>query len=102
VWALLLPYWASDERWAARGLLAAIVALNLGIVFINVRLNAWNAAFFDAIQAKDQHEFVHQLCWFTALAAAFIVCAVYALYLTQLLQIRWRRWLTKSFLDEWW
>src|SRR5262249_29909145 len=29
-WRLLLPYWRSDERWRAFGLLAAIVVLNLG------------------------------------------------------------------------
>ena len=36
-------------------------------------------------------------CW----PAAFILLAVYQLYLNQWLQIRWRRWLTSSYLDHW-
>ena len=35
------------------------------------------------------------------LAAAYIVCGVYQLYLNQMLQIRWRRWLTDRYLGEW-
>ena len=35
------------------------------------------------------------------LAALYIVCAVYQLYLNQWLQIRWRRWMTVQFLSEW-
>ena len=52
-WALSYPYWFSEERWAARGLLLAAIALNLGIVYINVLLNQWNNAFYDALQYKD-------------------------------------------------
>jgi hypothetical protein len=33
------PFWFSEDRWAARGLLLAVIALNLGIVYINVLLN---------------------------------------------------------------
>ena len=35
-WAIARPYWFSEDRWAGRGLLVAVIALNLGIVFINV------------------------------------------------------------------
>ena len=100
-WRLLYPYWWSEERRVARALLGAVIALNLGTVYISVRLNAWNAQFFDAIQARNWGGFVHQLMVFCGLAAAFIVCAVYALYLNQLLQIRWRRWLTERYLHQW-
>jgi len=101
LWRLTRPYWRSEERLSAWALLAVVVALNLGIVYINVRLNLWNADFFNAIQAKDQAEFMRLLLKFSWLAAAFIVCAVYALYLNQMLQIRWRRWLTERYLTEW-
>jgi putative ATP-binding cassette transporter len=38
---------------------------------------------------------------FVLLAALYIVVAVYALYLRQALQIRWRNWLTRDYLDRW-
>ena len=46
-------------------------------------------------------EFFRQLGIFCLLAALFIVMAVYALYLSQMLQIRWRRWLTRRYLGAW-
>jgi len=33
-------------------LLVAVVALNLGIVYVNVLINKWNATFYNALQ-KD-------------------------------------------------
>jgi vitamin B12/bleomycin/antimicrobial peptide transport system ATP-binding/permease protein len=100
-WRLAKPYWVSEEKWSARGLLLAVVALNLGNVYISVRINEWNNAFYNALQKLDGAEFFRQLGVFCILAAAFIVMAVYAQYLSQMLQIRWRRWLTRRYLGAW-
>jgi putative ATP-binding cassette transporter len=99
--AITAPYWRGDDRWRGLGLLAVIVSLNLGMVGLNVLLNLWRAAFYNAIQNKDLPAFWHQLAIFGGLATAFIVAAVYQLYLNQMLQIRWRRWLTEHSLDRW-
>ena len=101
LWALTRPYWYSDERWGARGLLGVIIALNLGLVYVNVLINEWNNDFYNALQNMDKTAFFQQLIKFGWLAAAFIVIAVYQLYLNQMLQIRWRRWLTNRYLDDW-
>lgn len=100
-WAITRPYWFSEDRWAAWGLLLAVVTLNLGIVFINVLLNKWNNTFYNSLQDKNYDVFVQQLFRFTWLAGSFIIVAVYQLYLNQMLQIRWRRWLTERYLGEW-
>ncbi|MEX1167332.1 MAG: ABC transporter ATP-binding protein/permease, partial [Hydrogenophaga sp.] len=98
---LSLPYFQSDQKWKARGLLAAIVLLNLAAVYMLVQINDWNRLFYDALQNKDQPVFWQQLGRFTYLAFAFIVIAVYRFYLTQLLQMRWRDWMTKHYMDRW-
>jgi putative ATP-binding cassette transporter len=100
-WTIGRPYWFSEDRWAGRGLLLAVIGLNLGIVFINVLLNQWNNAFYNSLQDKDFGAFQAQLLKFTYLAAAYIAIAVYQLYLNQMLQIRWRRWLTDRYLAAW-
>jgi putative ATP-binding cassette transporter len=100
-WQMTYPYWFSEDRWAARGLLFAVVALNLGTVYINVLINKWNNTFYDALQDKDYSVFLHQLIRFSWLAGLFIVFAVYQSYLNQMLQIRWRRWLTEYYLRGW-
>ncbi len=101
LWVLVRPFWVSEERWVARGLLALVVGLNLGIVYINVLLNNWNRVFFDALQNKDFATFRSQLLIFTGLAFAYIAMAVYQLYVRQMLEIRWRRWLTRRYYQEW-
>ncbi|PWC74217.1 ABC transporter ATP-binding protein/permease [Azospirillum sp. TSH64] len=101
VWRLTKPYWSSDEKWAARGLLAAIVVLNLAAVFMEVWFTQINADIFNALQEKDQAGFIQALLVFGGLALVFIAVAVYRLYLNQMLQIRWRRWLTERYLGDW-
>ena len=100
-WRLAKPYWKSEEKWSARGLLLAVIALNLGNVYVTVRINEWNNAFYNALQKLDGGEFFRQLGIFCILAAFYIVMAVYAFYLSQMLQVRWRRWLTKRYLGAW-
>jgi putative ATP-binding cassette transporter len=98
---ILFPYWWSEDRRAALGLLAAIVLLNLGSVYVLVLLNAWNRVFYDALQQRDFAAFAHELGHFCWLAALFIAAAVYRQFLTQTLEMRWRRWLTDEFLGRW-
>src|ERR1051326_6384463 len=100
-WALAGPYWRSDERWRARLLLLIIVALALGLVFLNVLYNNWNRNFFEAIQNKDFNAFGGLLVQFGILAGLYIIGAVIRLYLTMMLQMRWRIWLTHRFLETW-
>jgi vitamin B12/bleomycin/antimicrobial peptide transport system ATP-binding/permease protein len=101
VWALSKPYFVSEQKWQARGMLAAIVALNLAMVYMAVLFNDWNKLFYDALQDKNADVFWAQLGRFTYLAFAFIVIAVYKFYLTQLLEMRWRAWMTGHYLQRW-
>ena len=101
VWALSAPYFRSQEKWKARGMLVAIVALNLALVYMAVLFNDWNRIFYDALQEKNKEVFWEQLWRFTYLAFGFIVIAVYKFYLTQLLEMRWRAWMTAHYLQRW-
>ena len=87
-WHLVLPYWRSEDRRVALGLLATIVVLNLGAVYVLVLLNSWNRAFYDALQQRAYTAFAHLLGRFCLLAGPFIVTAVYRQYLTQTREMR--------------
>ena len=100
-WALAKPYWVSEQRRKGLALLAAVVGLSLGLVWINVKLNSWNNDFYNAIQEKRLDDFYRLLWQFTLLAFAYIGVAVYRLYLQQMLQIEWRTWLNERFLADW-
>jgi putative ATP-binding cassette transporter len=101
IWRLARPYFYSEDRWAGRSLLAAVIAIELSIVAINVMINQWNNRFYDALQERNWDTFVYEIGFFCVLATVYIVLAVYQLYLTQWLQIRWRRWMTRQYLDHW-
>ncbi|HKS85629.1 MAG TPA: ABC transporter ATP-binding protein/permease [Pseudolabrys sp.] len=101
IWRLAAPYFRSEDKWPGRILLAAVIAIELSIVGITVLINSWNNNFYNALQDKNWNAFVYQLGYFCVLAAIYIVLAVYQLYLNQWLQIRWRRWMTRAYLNRW-
>ncbi|HEY5898550.1 MAG TPA: ABC transporter ATP-binding protein/permease [Burkholderiales bacterium] len=100
-WALAKPYWVSEQRKKGLGLLAAVVGLSLGLVYLEVQFNLWNKDFYNALENKDQAEFFAQLWRFTVIAVFWIIAGVYRLYLQQMLQIEWRTWLNEHFLAAW-
>ena len=98
---LASPYWRSDEKWKARALLGAIIAMNLGMVYVQVLVNEWIREFYNVLQSLDKSRFTAEILRFCLLASAYIAQAVYMLYLSQMLQIRWRKWLTDKYLQDW-
>ena len=101
IWRLSLPYFRSEDRWPGRLLLATVIALELGRVALEVVFNLWYNRFYTAMQDKNWDVFVYELEFFTFFAAIYVALQVYKLYLTQWLQIRWRRWLTAGYLQRW-
>jgi putative ATP-binding cassette transporter len=71
------------------------------MVYLAVLLNQWNNAFYSALQDKNMPAFRGQLFRVTWLITIFIFLAVYQVYLNQMLEIRWRRWLTDRYLHAW-
>jgi putative ATP-binding cassette transporter len=101
VWRIAAPYFSSEDKWAGRGLLAAVIAIELASVFLTVLLNKWNNDFYNALQERNQALFTYQVIYFCVLATFWVGFNVYKLYLNQWLQIRWRRWMTARYLGEW-
>jgi putative ATP-binding cassette transporter len=101
VWRMTTPYWRSEEKGKAWTLLIAVIALSLISVGISVWFNTWYKDFYNALQKKDEAAFWTLILYFCAIAAVAIVGAVYRLYLTQMLTIRWRAWLTEKHFARW-
>lgn len=100
-WQLFKGYWQGEEKWRARGLLAVVVLLTLGGVVISVLLNQWYNSFYNVLQEYKYEEFWPLIGQFTVLAFIHIAFAVYAIYLRQMLQLKWRTWMTEKYLDRW-
>jgi putative ATP-binding cassette transporter len=101
IWRLASPYFFSEDCFAGRLLLGAVIGIELSQVGLFVLLNWWNNRFYNALQDHNWDSFVHELLIFCILAATYIVLAVYQIYLRQWLQIRWRTWMTRQYLGHW-
>lgn len=100
-WSLARPFWVSEEKWPAIGLLVAVIALSLGVVYLSVQFTNWRGPFYRSLQSYDVNAFWAQTRWFALLATCWIFVLVYQAYLQQMLEIRWRRWLTAYMIDRW-
>jgi putative ATP-binding cassette transporter len=111
-WRLTRPYFVSEEKWSALALLGIVLALSFAGVRVLVIFNTWNREFFNAIQKKDADTFWQLLLlWhrdasgllpgFVIIVAVYVVMALVRTYLSQLLQIRWRRWMTQRYVNAW-
>jgi vitamin B12/bleomycin/antimicrobial peptide transport system ATP-binding/permease protein len=101
VWRIAAPYFNSRDKWGGRGLLAAVILIELALVGDDVLVNQWRNRFYNALQERDWDGFVRETIVFSVLAAASVGLSVYQLYLNQWLQIRWRNWMTTKYLGEW-
>ncbi|MBT2371048.1 ABC transporter ATP-binding protein/permease [Pseudomonas fluorescens] len=101
VWQMVTPYWRSEEKGKAWLLLIAVIGLSLFSVAISVWINHWYKDFYNALEKKDTAAFWQLIGYFGAIAAVAILGAVYRLYLTQMLTIRWRAWLTEKHFARW-
>ncbi len=100
-WRLMRAYWKSEEKWKARGLLAGVIVLSLAQVYMLVLLNQWNNDFYNALQERAFDAFWPLIGQFTGYAFLYIIMAVYAIYVNQILQIKWRTWMTDNYLKRW-
>ncbi|HEY1410681.1 MAG TPA: ABC transporter ATP-binding protein/permease, partial [Rhodopila sp.] len=65
IWRLAHPYFYAEDRFAGRILLAAVIAIELATIGINVLINQWNNDFYNALQDYNWDEFVWQLEYFS-------------------------------------
>ncbi|MBR1646318.1 MAG: ABC transporter ATP-binding protein/permease [Selenomonadaceae bacterium] len=100
-WSLFKGYWSSEEKWKSRGLLAVVIAMNFAMVYLLVQLNEWYQIFWDALQNYEEESFWPLIGRFSAIAFIYIIIFVYAVYLRQMLQIKWRTWMTNNYLRAW-
>lgn len=100
-WSLLKPYWTSEEKWDALLLLGGILASIVLQVQIMVILNAWRKHFYDALQAFQMHFVILSLLQFVIILALAIFIFTYGNFFTGILINRWRRWMTRQYVDRW-
>src|SRR5277367_1421731 len=92
---------SSPQRTKLLLLGVAIVAV-IGITaFGQVRLNAWNQPFYNALTRKDLTEFFHQLAVFGVIAGGLLILNVAQAWLNQMAKVKLREGVVCDLFDEW-
>jgi vitamin B12/bleomycin/antimicrobial peptide transport system ATP-binding/permease protein len=94
-------YWASSERKRLLRLAAGVFIVVAATAHMQVRLNAWNQPFYDAVTRKDLPDFIRQLGVFAMLAAILLTLNVAQVWLNQTTKLTLRRSLVHDLLDQW-
>src|SRR4029078_3167472 len=98
--SLASRYWRSHEKWTGGGLLASLVLLMFGQTGSGVLFNQQTGDLTSALAAKDVDRFWRTI--YECLAMLVVAVPIYALYyfVRDKLGVLWRRWLTRSILDQ--
>jgi putative ATP-binding cassette transporter len=98
---LIEAFWASRERNQLLLLAAALVAVVAATAYMQIRLNAWNQPFYDALTHKDIPEVIAQLRVFAELAVILLALNVCQVWLNQTSRVVLRQGLVHDLLNEW-
>jgi putative ATP-binding cassette transporter len=93
--------WRSRDRHRLLLLGGALILVVAATAYMQIRLNAWNRPFYDALTRKDLPAFLRQLLVFAELAAVLLVLNVSQMWLNQTTRLVLRRGLMHDVLDEW-
>ena len=91
----------SPQRTKLLLLGVAIVAVIGATAFSQVRLNAWNQPFYDALAHKDLRGLLDQLMVFGVIAGGLLVLNVAQAWLNQTTKVKLRECLVSDLFDEW-
>nr|WP_162062991.1 SbmA/BacA-like family transporter [Vibrio taketomensis] len=99
--ALAKPYWFCRDSRGTWVIFLGAVTLSLLLVQVTVKLNHWNKAFFDALAELKGALIYDLLLEFIIIVALIVVMKVYAKWLQQWAEIRWRTWMTELLVNRW-
>jgi putative ATP-binding cassette transporter len=98
LWKLAKPYWVSEQKWVALGLLAGTLFLSGLVKGASVVFSYVSRDMMTALTSKNAPEFFHTISLvLTYSVVAPPIIAVDAFIVGKLV-IHWRQWLTEQFL----
>jgi putative ATP-binding cassette transporter len=100
-WYLAKPFWSSSEKYSALFWLSIVITFSLLEVYMSVWLNKWDATFYNAIQNYDKAAFMKALFQGIYIMGLFVLTMLVGYYFNSILEIKWRKWLTHFYLNDW-
>jgi putative ATP-binding cassette transporter len=101
LWMMITTFFHSPSRNILFLLGVALCAVVARTAFGQIKLNAWNKPFYDALSRKDVAEFVYQLVIFVVIAGALLALNVAQAWLREMSKLKLRDGLTHDLFDQW-
>ena len=101
VFGLIVPYWKTKSSILSWVLLISVLFLTAAVVYLNKLFNNWYNEFYNTMQAVDESGFKRCLVLFAVLACFWVLSNSCKSFFTQIFEIRWRHWMTRSFMARW-
>ncbi|HEX3995729.1 MAG TPA: ABC transporter ATP-binding protein/permease, partial [Acetobacteraceae bacterium] len=98
MWHALIQSSVRDSLLLIATVLVAVVVVT---AFTQIRLNAWNQPFYDALSHHNLDGFLHQLGVFGIIACILVVLNVAQKFLTETLKLKLREGLVKDLIEHW-
>ncbi len=94
-------FWTSPVRNRLILLSIALLTVILLTAYGQIRLNEWNAPFYNALERRDLDAFLHQLEVFAIIAGLLLLLNVIQTWLNQMTALNMREGLAKDMVDQW-
>jgi vitamin B12/bleomycin/antimicrobial peptide transport system ATP-binding/permease protein len=94
-------FMASPERTKLFMLAGAVTIVVAATAYGQIRLNAWNKPFYDAIARRDTDAFLVQLIVFAAIATGLLILNVSQTWLNQMMKLKLRQGLANDLVEQW-
>jgi vitamin B12/bleomycin/antimicrobial peptide transport system ATP-binding/permease protein len=101
LWMMITTFFHSPGRNILISLGTAVCVVVALTAFLQIKLNAWNKPFYDALSLKDFEGFLYQLVVFGVIAGALLILNVAQAWLREMSKLKLREGLTRDLFDQW-
>jgi putative ATP-binding cassette transporter len=99
-WEIARPFWVSEQKYKAWGILAILLVLPIPLQKLLAQLNILFSQSFTALQTRNLPAFKQALYQFPATLIGLMLSAVFLTYFMNRLGLEWQLWLTRHVLDR--
>lgn len=91
---LTKPFFTSEQRWVARGLVLLLACFSISVNLLNVQMSNINSDFMTALSLKEKDEFFKQLFYYILAFLGASPVIVFYRYTEERFGLLWRKWLS--------
>ena len=98
--AISKPFFFSEVRFKALGLLAALVTLSVCVTRLSIWMSELAGSYMNALTGQNSEGFYESIGWFIVAVLCTVPVSVMYRFTEEKLALLWRSWLTQHYLER--